>query len=93
MNIRPAAQEQTHSRCVTAQHEISDSVMATSGSKHPSKSYYMKEMMKGKVSGVTTGLGFRGWATPLAAKDTNFCNRSPLRHYDVGVNGVYCFYY
>uniref|UniRef100_F1KPZ4 Anillin-like protein 2 n=1 Tax=Ascaris suum TaxID=6253 RepID=F1KPZ4_ASCSU len=88
VNIRPAAQEQTHSRCVTAQHEISDSVMATSGSKHPSKSYYTKEMMKGKVSGVTTGLGFRGWATPLAAKDTNFCNRSPLRHYDVGVNGA-----
>uniref|UniRef100_F1KQ17 Anillin-like protein 2 n=1 Tax=Ascaris suum TaxID=6253 RepID=F1KQ17_ASCSU len=50
VNIRPAAQEQTHSRCVTAQHEISDSVMATSGSKHPSKSYYMKEMMKGKAS-------------------------------------------
>uniref|UniRef100_A0A9J2PAD0 PH domain-containing protein n=1 Tax=Ascaris lumbricoides TaxID=6252 RepID=A0A9J2PAD0_ASCLU len=88
VNIRPAAQEQTRSRCVTAQHEISDSVMATSGSKHPSKSYYTKEMMKGKVSGVTTGLGFRGWATPFAAKDRNFCKRSPLRHYDVGVNGA-----
>uniref|UniRef100_A0A915A681 PH domain-containing protein n=2 Tax=Parascaris univalens TaxID=6257 RepID=A0A915A681_PARUN len=86
VNIRPAPQEQNHSRCVTAQREVSDSMMATNGSKHRSKSYYVKEMMDGKVNDVSTGLGFRGWATPLAAKDANFCNRSPLRHYDFGVN-------